>query len=198
MLACGDDQAPVTSTDSTSGSTGLTQGQQTESDGRTSAGPGASGVVSTGAPDSTGGPVCGDGMIDGSDICDGDDLGGEDCVSKGFSSGSLVCAADCVLDVSACSNCGNNAIEDTDVCDGSDLGDVTCTSLGFDSGELRCDADCLGFDLSGCVFCACGDGVVCKEDCDGSVGNETCVSQGFEGGDLSCSAACEFDTSACF
>lgn len=48
-------------------------------------------------------PVCGDNAIDPGEVCDGTALGGESCVSQGFDSGVLACAADCLsFDTSAC------------------------------------------------------------------------------------------------
>jgi hypothetical protein len=37
---------------------------------------------------------CGDSVIDASELCDGAALGGEDCVSQGFTAGGLTCTAD--------------------------------------------------------------------------------------------------------
>jgi len=39
--------------------------------------------------------VCGNDIIESREVCDGSDLGGEDCVSQGFDSGTLGCLADC-------------------------------------------------------------------------------------------------------
>ena len=49
---------------------------------------------------------CGNGVIDGAEVCDtlGPVLGGEDCVSQGFSGGLLDCSGDCLTyDTSGCS-----------------------------------------------------------------------------------------------
>ncbi len=48
------------------------------------------------------GPVCGDGVAECSEECDGQDLKGLDCAAVGYGPGTLSCADDCTLDVSAC------------------------------------------------------------------------------------------------
>ena len=58
--------------------------------------------------------MCGNGLAEGAEACDGTDLGGADCVSEGFSGGTLSCLGDCSgLDTSLCTNnvgdcCANN------------------------------------------------------------------------------------------
>lgn len=39
---------------------------------------------------------CGNNAIDNSEVCDGTDLGTETCISLGFATGTLACAADCM------------------------------------------------------------------------------------------------------
>ena len=48
-------------------------------------------------------PICGDGMIVGGEVCDGNDLGGQTCVTQGYSGGDLACSNDCLsFDHSGC------------------------------------------------------------------------------------------------
>jgi hypothetical protein len=48
-------------------------------------------------------PECGDGTINVSgEHCDGSDLGGDDCTTLGFASGTLACDAFCSFDTTAC------------------------------------------------------------------------------------------------
>ncbi len=55
---------------------------------------------------SVAGPVCGNGVIEAGEVCDGTDLGGQTCVSQGFSGGTLACNASCsAFDTSACFDC---------------------------------------------------------------------------------------------
>jgi hypothetical protein len=50
-------------------------------------------------------PVCGNGIAEEGEACDGAALGGEDCTSQGFDSGTLTCAADCLaFDFAQCVN----------------------------------------------------------------------------------------------
>jgi hypothetical protein len=46
--------------------------------------------------------TCGNGMLDPGEQCDAAALAGETCVSRGFSGGTLACAASCTFDVSGC------------------------------------------------------------------------------------------------
>lgn len=46
--------------------------------------------------------ICGNGIIETGEQCDIGDLGGQTCVSLGFSSGSLSCKADCSFNTSGC------------------------------------------------------------------------------------------------
>lgn len=48
-------------------------------------------------------PNCGNGSIEVGEVCDGSNLGGQTCVSQGFSGGTLACASDCAsFDTSGC------------------------------------------------------------------------------------------------
>ncbi|WP_434427149.1 DUF4215 domain-containing protein [Nannocystis pusilla] len=144
---------------------------------------------------------CGDGVIEDPEVCDGAALADQDCVSQGFDSGTLACAADCsAFDISGCvlASCGNGSIEGEESCDGDDLAGQDCVSQGFESGTLTCMENTCVFELSGCF--TCGDGNVSgTEVCDGAeLGGEDCVSQGFESGELGCAADCgALDTSNC-
>lgn len=54
------------------------------------------------------GPVCGNGVLEAGEVCDGADLGGETCVSQGFSGGTLTCNNTCSAFVTtACFTCRN-------------------------------------------------------------------------------------------
>src|SRR3989344_3049007 len=48
--------------------------------------------------------LCGDGIIGTGEECDGSALGGATCVSRGYASGSLSCAASCEFNTSACTS----------------------------------------------------------------------------------------------
>lgn len=49
--------------------------------------------------------ACGDGTIGVNEVCEPSDLDNQSCMSRGFSGGSLACAADCTMfDESGCSN----------------------------------------------------------------------------------------------
>ena len=49
--------------------------------------------------------VCGDGVIyTGVEQCEGTNLGGQTCVSQGFTGGTLSCTASCTFDTSACTS----------------------------------------------------------------------------------------------
>jgi len=80
-------------------------------------------------------PDCGDGVINGSEVCDGTNLTGQNCTTKGYLSGTLGCADDCLtFDVSNCqgdvgpppgpgSECGSGHLE---LC----LDESNCTGAG--------------------------------------------------------------------
>jgi hypothetical protein len=72
----------------------------------------------------TGGPVCGDNIAEGTEACDGTDLADKNCVSQGFTGGTLACTANCTFDTSGCTSgpvCGDNVAEAPEACDGADL-----------------------------------------------------------------------------
>ena len=48
--------------------------------------------------------MCGNDMIEGGEECDGSDLGGETCISQGFSGGTLGCDSGCGFDTSQCTS----------------------------------------------------------------------------------------------
>ncbi|MFH0970882.1 MAG: class III signal peptide-containing protein [Candidatus Diapherotrites archaeon] len=104
-------------------------------------------------------PFCGDGEKNQpSEYCDSADLDGSDCISLGYSSGSLSCNANCTYDTSSCSGgpsefCGNNVQEGTEDCDGSDLGGNDCTTISgsYTGGTLSCNVTSCTFDTSSCT-----------------------------------------------
>ena len=144
--------------------------------------------------------LCANGVIDPGEACDGTELAGEDCISQGFDSGELACAADCAsFDASGCAlvTCGDAMIQGNEVCDGDNLADQDCVSQGFLSGTLACTDGCAAFDTSQCLSCG-NDVQDVGEACDGpDLAGEDCVSQGFANGTLACSAECIFDVSDC-
>jgi len=151
------------------------------------------------------GPVCGDGVITGAEVCDGTELDGRNCVSQGFLSGTLACAAGCLaFDTSSCEGtgpvCGNGVIEGTEVCDGVNLDGQTCLTQGFVGGTLQCATTCLAYNTAACLNQLCGNDVIeSPELCDGDdLAGKTCVTQGFFGGELACNAGCmTLNTSGC-
>ncbi len=138
--------------------------------------------------------TCGNGTLEGYEICDGADLDGRDCVSVGFSKGSLGCTSSCELDTTSCSStCGDQMRTAGEPCDGPDVRSFECNDFGYDSGTVGCDPLCTRFDLSACQTSAvCGDGVMeGPEACDGTdLGGAGCVSLGFTGGTLKCETDC--------
>lgn len=159
-------------------------------------------AVMTGCAGSkSGSPVCGNSWLDDGEECDTVDLAGQTCASRGFSGGTLACAADCTFDTTSClqGNCGDGVIGGTELCDGAALGGQNCRLLGFSGGTLACSAGCT-YDTAGCTSSGCGNGIIeAPEVCDGSeLDGQTCASQGFDGGTLACALACDaFDTSGC-
>ena len=100
-------------------------------------------------------PNCGDGSAEGVESCDGTDLGGADCLSLGFASGTLSCTAGCGFDVSGCvgnpppDSCGDGVVDVGEDCDQTNLNGETCATQGQFGGGLACGAGCV-FDTSGC------------------------------------------------
>jgi hypothetical protein len=156
-------------------------------------------------------PVCGDGVIGAGEACDGMLLGGEDCLSLGFASGTLACDASCAFDTSGCvapaadcceahagTGCQNPTCEQA-IC----AADPFCCNNTWDSicaNAADVNPACVGAGGT-CPGGAgvCGDGAVNSgESCDGAnLNGQTCQSQGFTGGTLSCNANCGFDTTGC-
>ncbi len=95
---------------------------------------------------------CGNGTKNPGEPCDGADLGGATCASigMGFGSGTLRCAAGCMLDTTQCSRCGNGQIDAGEQCDGSNLNGATCVTRGLSGGTLRCSSSCA-YDTSMCT-----------------------------------------------
>lgn len=99
--------------------------------------------------------LCGDGITEGAEVCDGLDLGTATCESLGFASGTLLCGAGCVPDVSGCvlqtvsAACGNAVVDAGEDCDLNDLGGASCGDLGFFGSGLACGPGCQ-FDTSTC------------------------------------------------
>jgi hypothetical protein len=53
------------------------------------------------------GAVCGNNLIESPEVCDGSDLGGQTCLSKGFTGGTLACNGSCsAFDTSSCTGGG--------------------------------------------------------------------------------------------
>ncbi|MBA3547946.1 MAG: hypothetical protein H0T76_15795 [Nannocystis sp.] len=201
---------------------GMTAGSTDEVAGTTAVDPDTSTGVdpsaSTGpATGSTTGPMikCGDAMIEDVEECEGADLNGQDCVTLGFSSGALSCAANCTFDKSKCvsESCGDaikNGGEECDCgqqgspCTADQLGGQGCQNLvspnggSYHGGALICGspASCT-FNKTQCQYC--GDGVRNgPEACEGAdLGGQSCQGLGFNSGALKCSATCTHDSSAC-
>lgn len=163
--------------------------------------------------DCGGGAVCGNGVLNPGENCDGSALGGNSCVSLGYTRGTLSCNSACQFNTSGCTRCGNGVCESgedynscpadcqapvlcgngmlngSEVCDGSNLNGQTCASLGFVGGTLACNASCT-FNTASCTMC--GNGLLNgSEVCDGSnLNGQTCVSRGYAGGTLACNSTC--------
>ncbi len=155
--------------------------------------------------DTSGCTTCGNGAIEGSEVCDDTDLGGETCITQGFTGGVLSCNATCTGYIFNCTgipDCGNGVQAAPELCDGADLNSTSCVDLGFDDGTLACipagDVGACTFDTSGCW--RCGNGVQeGSEACDGTdLGVHTCITEGFDGGTIACLADCTLNTNGCF
>ena len=100
-------------------------------------------------------PICGDDVRNQPfEVCDGSDLAAQTCESRGFTAGTLACAADCAsFDVSLCAvapSCGDGVVNQaSELCDINDLRGATCQSLGLGGGLLACATDC-NLDTSQC------------------------------------------------
>jgi hypothetical protein len=168
--------------------------------------------------------VCGSGAIEGpNEQCDDTDLGGADCVSLGFLSGTLACGAGCLYDTTQCVPpvCNDDVAEGFERCDGTDLEGYGCALFGFDGGQLACSLTCDAFNKTSCTCdggpCAPGEdcrGATCvpagmcgndmvdgAEECDGNdLDGMDCldVLGSFTGGTLGCTDECTHDTIDCF
>jgi cysteine-rich repeat protein len=129
-------------------------------------------------------PTCGDNNTDVGEVCDGTDLNSETCVTLGWDSGTLACAANCLsYNTASCVTdpCGNSTIDAGEQCDTANLNSQTCVSQGYASGTLSC-TDCA-FVYTSCVAHECGDGTL-------NVATEQCDDDNVTNGD-GCSAICE-------
>ena len=171
---------------------------------------------SSGGDESTGPVVlCGNGAIDAPEECDGGDLNGSDCVTLGFSGGTLACTPTCIFDKIGCTSpsCGDGTVDPGEECDCgqmggpctmAQLGGSGCSSLAspnggnYSAGELACNSPTsCSFNKAACTYC--GDGVKnAAELCDAAdLGGASCQSQGFAGGGLSCTGQCTYNTGGC-
>lgn len=102
-------------------------------------------------------PLCGNGTVNAPEVCDGANLNGQTCISRGFTGGTLACAANCLSFVTTgCTGggggtCGNGTLDLGEVCDVGNLSGETCTLNGFSGGTLACAANCLNFNTISCT-----------------------------------------------
>ncbi len=153
------DPSLTTSATTTVGTTvDPTAADTTADDGTSESSSSASDSSESGSSEGTG--VCGNDVIEPGETCDGSELGGNDCASQGYVTGTLGCAADCTaFDFDGCSNCGDGNQGGTEVCDGEDFDGETCLSQGFQGGPLACSADCTTIDTT-----MCSDDPSCDEE----------------------------------
>ncbi|MBX7081990.1 MAG: hypothetical protein K1X88_22480 [Nannocystaceae bacterium] len=135
--------------------------------------------------------TCGDGLLTGAELCDGADLGGQDCVSQGFASGTLACSGTCDgFDTTACVPFPGPCCQASTVagCQDQACQDAVCALDPFccdDTWDGQCANEaatapaCLGFES--CPAATCGDGIVSAgEVCDGAdLGGATCQTLGY-------------------
>ncbi len=145
--------------------------------------------------------TCGDGTVDSGEQCDGS---APSCTELGFTGGFAVCAGDCTLDTSNCTNasanCGNGVVDIGEACDGNNLQGSACTDFGYTGGTISCNAGCA-LDFSRCTQTnpsSCGNNVIeAGEACDGAdLNGQSCTSLGFDSGNLRCTG-CAFNTASC-
>ncbi len=143
--------------------------------------------------------VCGNNLKESTETCDGTALNSQTCVTQGFASGTLSCAANCLSFVtSSCTNCGNNIVNSGETCDGTALNSQTCVLQGFFTGTLSCKSDCSAYNTTPCTNC--GNNIIDSgETCDGTaLSGATCQNRGYDTGALSCASGCgSFVTSSC-
>lgn len=89
-------------------------------------------------PATRGVAYCGDGAIDPGEQCDGANLGGATCVSLGYTSGALACAAGCGFDTGGCASQAFPATGQT-TCWNSSGTPIACPGTGHD-GALQAGA----------------------------------------------------------
>ncbi len=169
---------------------------------------------------------CGNGVLETGEACDGDELGDATCITEGFDSGDLACAADCTFDTSACE--GGDPCAAACATLAACLTGDGCPAAAVDAflAPEGCPASCaadpgmvtnvagMGCETALPIVYAtsadldaachaqpgeCGNGVLeAGEACDGAdLGDATCITEGFDGGELACAADCTFDTAAC-
>ena len=110
--------------------------------------------------------ACGDGIQQSNEECDGKDLGGKTCITEGFYGGTILCTADCKINLGGCSGrCGDGIRNSaTEQCDGTNFGGTTentCEVRGFHGAvqPLLCTSTC-SLDPSSC---SCG-GEMCASN----------------------------------
>ena len=148
-----------------------------------------SGALEYGSSFSGNPPLCGDNVKDSGEVCDGTDLNNQTCITQGFTSGTLACAADCLsFNTSGCSTnlCGNGNIDGNEQCDGVNLNGATCGSQGYSSctGTPSCSSCVL--TQGTCAAYSCGNG--CTDP------GEQCDDSNTTNGD-GCSSICETEIS---
>jgi hypothetical protein len=135
-------------------------------------------------------PVCGNGVKETGEQCDGGDLGGESCITLGFSGGTLACTGSCQFDTSACTGgcpgLGNPCTLGVGACERPGLiicdnGNSVCNATpGSPSPELcnGIDDNCNGviddgFDVG--ASCTCPGGASGVKQCSGDGSTTVCV-----------------------
>ena len=139
------------------------------------------------------GQVCGNNVIEGNETCDGTDLGGADCVSLGFVSGTLACSPDCMsFDTSGCvapcaspGDCPDPGTCAVATCEGGVCGSAPDPSIG---GACQCDCGPGHATVPGTIICDQTNGFSCQcGPCCGASGQPCCDGTTCESG-LTCSS----------